>query len=398
LDYGNKQDRDYYKQASEKLEGESYNGKNLSLFLKKLEGKAQQFNWLTLLNYPQGNPPVNKSLLTNYGELTRAEVTRKAATYLGTNNREEQDSDMLFNCLRKSITDKVYALVTTEPERYVFEVNHEILVDGPCFLAAIIDHTYTNTKANTEAARENLSSLAEYMESLADSNVDKFNSYVKEQLETLAAGGETTNDLITNLFKGYSKVKDKTFREWIRQKKLAYKDGTYRIDPNAKDFMNLAKKHYQDALLAKEWMLLDEDQQTILALQTEIKDFKSGGRSSRHREGKRSHEKSTDWSWKKIFPGEGEPKTKKFKGRIYYWCTNHKLWCLHKPSECKLKAESQAPSKKKPGSGKPKNKQDKYNLKMRAYQTLFESSSEEEIEEEQESSDGNETEGSNTSE
>jgi len=108
LDYGNKQDRDYYKQASEKLEGESYNGKNLSLFLKKLEGKAQQFNWLTLLNYPQGNPPVNKSLLTNYGEITRAEVTRKAATYLGTNNREEQDSYMLFNCLRKSITDEVY--------------------------------------------------------------------------------------------------------------------------------------------------------------------------------------------------------------------------------------------------------------------------------------------------
>jgi hypothetical protein len=123
----------------------------------------------------------------------------------------------------------------------------------------------------------------------------------------------------------------------------------------------------------------------------------SGGRSSRHREGKRSHEKSTDWSWKKIPTGKGEPKTKKFKGRIYYWCTNHKLWCLHKPSECKLKAESQAPSKK-PGSGKPKNKQDKYNLKMRAYQTLFESSSEEEIEEEQESSGGNETESSNTSE
>jgi hypothetical protein len=71
---------------------------------------------------------------------------------------------------------------------------------------------------------------------------------------------------------------------------------------------------------------------------------------------------------------------------------------LHKPSECKLKAESQAPSKKKPGSGKPINKQDKYNLKMRAYQTLFESSSEEEIEEEQESSGGNETESSNTSE
>lgn len=48
------------------------------------------------------------------------------------------------------------------------------------------------------------------METLQDSNVEKFNAYVKEQLETLAAGGETMNDLITNLFKGYAKAKDKT--------------------------------------------------------------------------------------------------------------------------------------------------------------------------------------------
>jgi hypothetical protein len=42
LDYGNKQDKDYYKQASEKLEGESYNGKNLSIFLKRLVFKETQ--------------------------------------------------------------------------------------------------------------------------------------------------------------------------------------------------------------------------------------------------------------------------------------------------------------------------------------------------------------------
>ncbi len=39
------------------------------------------------------------------------------------------------------------------------------------------------------------------------------------------------NDVITNLFKGYAKAKDKTFREWIHLKKLAYKDGTFHIDP-----------------------------------------------------------------------------------------------------------------------------------------------------------------------
>lgn len=39
--------------------------------------------------------------------------------------------------------------------------------------------------------------------------------------------------------------------------------------------MNLTKKHYQDAILYIEWMHLDEDQQMILALQTEVKDFKT---------------------------------------------------------------------------------------------------------------------------
>ncbi len=61
----------------------------------------------------------------------------------------------------------------TEPERYTFTVNNEKLVDGPWVLAAIIDHTYTNTLANTEAAQDNLASLAEYMEALPDSNVEK---------------------------------------------------------------------------------------------------------------------------------------------------------------------------------------------------------------------------------
>jgi hypothetical protein len=57
---------------------------------------------------------------------------------------------------------------------------------------------------------------------------------------------------------------------------------------------------------------------------------------------------------------------------------------------------------KKEGSGKAKRnsvKFDKQKLKMRAYQSLFESSSEEEQEQNDESSiGGNETEGSNTSE
>jgi hypothetical protein len=399
LDYGTKQDRDYYKQAVEKLEGDLYDGKNLPVFLKKVEGKAYQYGWLNLLSYTyQGNPPVTKNLLQHYGELTMSEVRQKAMTYLGLSNRNDQDSDMMFNCLRKSINDSVFAKVSKETSKYRYLINGEFIFDGPSYLMTIIELTYINTKANITAARDNLSSLNEYMESLPDSNIETFNEYVKEQLETLEAGGETTTELITNLFKGYLRAKDDTFREWVRIKKLEYNDGTYNINPNGMDFMNAARKHYKDLLLAKEWMKMDEKQQSILALQTEIDEVKAQtatpARGKRKNDGYSKQTGSNEWAWKKVPPRPGEPKKKKYRGKTYYWCNNHKLWCLHKPSECKLQNDDPKKDGKK---GKEK-------LKMKVYQSLFESSSDEEDgnqegDDEEEESDGNDSDdNSNTSE
>jgi hypothetical protein len=58
-------------------------------------------------------------------------------------------------------------------------------------------------------------------------------------------------------------------------KKLVYFDGTYQINPNCLDFMELAENRYKDAVLAKEWLQPDEDQQTILALQSKIEEVQA---------------------------------------------------------------------------------------------------------------------------
>jgi hypothetical protein len=92
-------------------------------------------------------------------------------------------------------------------------------------------------------------------------------------------------------------------------------------------------------------------------------------------EARNKQSKSNDWAWKKVPPRPGEPRTNKFKGKMYHWCTNHQLWCLHKPSECKLKGEDTKKDSKRSG---------KETLKMRVYQSLFNSSSEEEENEEEE--------------
>lgn len=152
----------------------------------------------------------------------------------------------------------------------MFVLAIESLKGGPCFLKAVIDRTYMNMLANAAKTRENLVSLKEYMESLPESNITEFNKYVKNQLETLAAGGETTSDLITNLFKGYFHAKDKDFCIWICSKKQAYFDKMFITHADGLDFMELVKNYYKDTVTARQGMKPDDDQRTILALQTKI--------------------------------------------------------------------------------------------------------------------------------
>ena len=49
----------------------------------------------------------------------------------------------------------------------------------------------------------NLTNLDWYMEALEQNDIMRFNEYIKAQIKLLAAAGETTSDLLMNLFKAY---------------------------------------------------------------------------------------------------------------------------------------------------------------------------------------------------
>ncbi len=87
----------------EKLEGDPYDGSDPSLFLKRFEAKPKQCNWMQILTFGQGQQA--KNLIRHYGEITKAEVQAATLTNLGTDDCRDQDSDMMFNCLRKSIAN-----------------------------------------------------------------------------------------------------------------------------------------------------------------------------------------------------------------------------------------------------------------------------------------------------
>jgi hypothetical protein len=79
-------------------------------------------------------------------------------------------------------------------------------------------------------------------------------------------------------------------------KKQAFFNHEYRIEENALNFMEMLEAYYKDQVTAGDWMLPDDNQNKILALQAEmaqmIKGFKhskqSGKQNPKHNMGKKN--------------------------------------------------------------------------------------------------------------
>ena len=84
---------------------------------------------------------------------------------------------------------------------------------------AVID-----TRATSTHLRENLNSLDTYM-STVNSDIENFNQYVQVNVDGLKARGESTHNLIINLFKAYQVVSDGKFVRYIKTKRDQYNDG-----------------------------------------------------------------------------------------------------------------------------------------------------------------------------
>jgi hypothetical protein len=112
---------------------------------------------------------------------------------------------------------------------------------GNLLLKIIIRESHINTNATTSNIRTKLSSLDSYVLMIGQ-DITKFNGYVKLLIRSLQARGETTQDLLTNLFKGYAVCSDKEFVDYIKQKHKTCEEGTD-MDPD--NLMKLADTKYK---------------------------------------------------------------------------------------------------------------------------------------------------------
>ena len=94
-------------------------------------------------------------------------------------------------------------------------------------------------------------------------NITKFNAHVQLLLKGLESRGETTHDLMSNMFKGYAAASDNNFTKYIEHKREEYKDNTY-IKPTS--LMSLADNKYKNLKIKGVWNAISQEEEKILAL------------------------------------------------------------------------------------------------------------------------------------
>ena len=187
-----------------------------------------------------GNRDYN--VITEYGRLTLEQIRAHVTSYVvppqgqqlqDHQHRQRQNDYQAYSFLSSTADLEGHLKLLAETDKYVVNGHYS----GVLYLKLMTLKAIVDTRATASHMRENLTNLDTYMISTARSNIKEFNQYVKVNREGLRARGQTTDDLMVNLFKGYLKVEDRDFVQYMKMKKSFYDDGN---DLTVDELMQLA--------------------------------------------------------------------------------------------------------------------------------------------------------------
>jgi hypothetical protein len=356
IDLASRTGKDIFRFATEKLDEELYDclPAGMTQFLQSLSIRATEYGWedevdgiMQIPDDPADPLSDTNNLIENYGRITLESIRAFEASYIALQVRPAQDTYMLYKCLMKSISKEGKSKITIWKDQY--HVNG--MPSGNLLLKVIIRESHLDTNATISTIRTNLSNLDTYMLKIGG-DITKFNTYVKELIESLTARGEVTTDLLINLFKGYLAVEDKTFNAYILKKKEVYEEGG---DQDEDTLMLLAKNKFTLLKDAGRYNMPSAEEEKILALQAELKQVSKKWNRDRKKPDDAVSKKKEDWrdkdkvnkkkpekpKWMSEKPKEENlKKSKSWNGKDWWYCspeTGGKCdghWRVHQPSKC----------------------------------------------------------------
>jgi hypothetical protein len=373
LNYTTREHTRLYEAAIAPLEGDKFDGtsEHLANFLARLREKATNFTWVNTVCHikvsAEGvDPAVYRNLIDDYGNINLEQVRASATPYVGHHRRIWQNSHQMKVCIFDSLTQDFQNRVNLDKKNWHITTGTGTYADGACLLKTVISLSYPDTQATTSHIRTELTKTDAKIKELGY-DIIKFNDWAKEQLAALAARGETTTDLMVNLFKGYEAVPDKEFGTYIASKKSRYKEGKALTTD---ELMELAQNKYKNKKQAKTWNTPTEEQEQIITLEARIESLQAQNRvlskrnaGKAHQQGDRKQSTNNNknhnrnkqsrgnnrgnrndgeylnatgkWAWLKVPPKQGDKQSKTVDGKMYFWCKNHLRWGRHTSNDCK---------------------------------------------------------------
>jgi hypothetical protein len=335
--------RSLYTDPASLFEGK---GETLMGFLTLMAQRIREANWEGIFNIPMvigAAVPDLRPFVTTHGMHDLEKCVQFATPIVAAGDRGTQDNFMAVTAITSSLTADFMTRILISRAQYTIGEDASAI----CLLKVIIRESHIDSNASTRIAREKLSSLDVHMKNQGN-DVVKFNVFVQTQLNILHSRGETTLDLLSNLFKGYQAVPNKAFVKYIGELAIKHDDGE--VQYTTEQLMSRAAHRYKVMLEDKLWDSPDNDQARILALQAKINHLESSmkgnkagspaghnadGNAGARRQGARF--KPEPWMMKK--PSDEDVKNEvsvKEGGREYWWCVHHERYVQHKGSKCNL--------------------------------------------------------------
>jgi hypothetical protein len=229
LDFTKSKHSKIYKSAIREVCNEPFECEAIGLYqvLKDIQDRADKMGWSDgilniTLEVTDDNKPVQEKLINNYGTISLKQVVESELQYINEQGREAQDTFMLYKWLMASLTNSVEKRISLWSEQY--RIGNNNLCSGVALLKIIVRESHLDTNATTNQIRKKLSNLDSYILTV-DSDISKFNQYVKLLVQSLTARNQKTSDLLINLFKGYGAVSDEVFRAWLMRKQDNHEEG-----------------------------------------------------------------------------------------------------------------------------------------------------------------------------
>ena len=199
---------------------------NTRVLLEQLTLRSATYGWSNILDVPTGpaNNQVTRSMLTNHAQITKEECQAAVSNYIGAQGRAAQNDFQLLSTLYESVDADTTTKMANESAQYHTMVNGNSQPSGLLYLKHLLSKAVIDSRAVGSHVRSNLAKLPDYMDNIAKDNVLTFNHYVREQVTLLAARGETSTDLMDNLFSGYLTCKDQRFVSYIERVQQDWQD------------------------------------------------------------------------------------------------------------------------------------------------------------------------------